>query len=131
MADTGEELGVRIATAAESNDIAVASSIIREGEFIVFQQLDPESGEIELDEQGNFSVVLAEIDEETAVVCFTDEAAAQLFASEIADEVPEGHDLPAVMLDGNSLLDGLPEDCGLLINPGSETECYFPPGCWE
>lgn len=125
------DVGDLIAAAADSNDLLVAVSIIRSGDFIVFQQVDPENGEVEEDEEGNFSVMLAEVDEDTAVVCFSNEDAAANFAAEIADDLPEGQELPSVVLPGEILLDGLPSDCGLLINPGAESECYFPPGCFE
>ncbi len=125
------DLGGPIAEAAEANDATVAASIIRSGQFILLQQIDMESGEIEEDEDGNFSVVLAEVDEDTAVVCFTNYTAVSNFAAEIAGEIPEGHELPAVVLEGGDLLDGLPADCGLLVNPGEDTESYFPPGCFE
>ncbi|MEZ6136590.1 MAG: SseB family protein [Pirellulaceae bacterium] len=125
------DLGGLICDAAEADDAAVAASIIRSGQFILLQQVDFESGEVEEDEEGNFSVVLAEVEDDTAVVCFTNSAAVSNFAAEIAEDIPEGRELPAVVLEGNDLLDGLPEDCGLLINPGEETECYFPPGCFE
>ena len=127
------DLGGLIADAAEANDATVAENIIRSGEFIVFQQIDMESGEVEEDEEGNFSVVLAEVDEELAVVCFSNQAAADAFAQEIGDDLPEGQELPAIMMDGNMLIDGLPEDCGLLVNPGTDFESFFPPGCflWE
>ncbi len=124
------DLGGLIADAAESDDAALAEQIIRSGQFIVLQQIDMESGDIEEDDDGNFSVVLAEVDEETAVVCFSNEAAVSHFVNEIIQDLPEGRSLPAVTLDGHSLLDGLPGDCGLLVNPGSELECYFPPGCF-
>lgn len=130
--DSGDaELGVLIAAAAESNDAAVAATIIRGGEFIVLQQINMESGDIEVDDEGNFSVVLAEVDDDTAVVCFTTNDAVDNFRVEIAANLPVGRELPAVILDGDSLLDGLPEDCGLLVNPGAESECYFPPGCMD
>lgn len=125
------DLGGLIADAAEANDAGVAESIIRSGEFIVFQQIDVESGEVEQDDEDNFSVVLAEVDEELAVVCFSTQDAADNFAKEIAEELPEGRELPAVLMDGNMLLDGLPEDCGLLVNPGTDNESYFPPGCFD
>ncbi|MCA9133035.1 MAG: hypothetical protein KDA45_07760 [Planctomycetales bacterium] len=129
------DLGGLIADAAEANDAATVEGIIRNGEFILFQQVDMESGEVEEDSDGNFSVVLAEVDDDLAVVCFSNAEAAKLFAHEIADDLPEGQELPSVTLDGNTLLDGLPEDCGLLLNPSTDTECYFPPGCfteeWE
>lgn len=124
------DLGGLIADAAEANDATVAENIIRSGEFIIFQQIDLESGEIEQDDEGNFSVVLAEVDDELAVVCFSNQEAADLFAKEIGSDLPEGRELPAVTMDGNMLIDGLPEDCGLLVNPGTENESFFPPGCF-
>jgi hypothetical protein len=65
------QLGVEIAAAAETNDASKAEELIRANEFIVLQQIDLETGEIEVDEEDNFSVVLAEVDEDMAVVCFT------------------------------------------------------------
>jgi hypothetical protein len=124
------DLGGLIADAAEANDATVAENIIRSGEFIVFQQIDMESGEVEEDGEGNFSVVLAEVDEELAVVCFSSQEAANVFAQEIGEDLPEGRELPAVMMDGNMLIDGLPEDCGLLVNPGTDNESFFPAGCF-
>ncbi len=125
------DLGGLIADAAEANDATVAENIIRSGEFIVFQQIDVESGEVEEDGEGNFSVVLAEVDEELAVVCFSNQEAADQFAIEIGEDLPEGTELPAVMMGGDMLIDGLPEDCGLLVNPGTDNESFFPPGCFE
>ena len=124
------DLGGLIADAAEANDATVAENIIRSGEFIIFQQIDLESGDVEQDEEGNFSVVLAEVDDELAVVCFSNQEAADLFAKEIGNDLPEGRELPAVTMDGNMLIDGLPEDCGLLVNPGTDNESFFPPGCF-
>lgn len=126
--DTRADLGGLIADAADEQDAETASSIIRGGEFIVLQQIDPESGESEEIDDGDISVVLAEWEDETAVVCFSKMQFATDFTQEISGEIPEGHDLPTIILDGISLLEGLPEDCGLLLNPGAETECYFPPG---
>ena len=125
------DLGGLIADAAEANDATVAENIIRSGEFIVFQQIDMESGEVEEDDDGNFSVVLAEVDDELAVVCFSSQEAADNFAQEIGEDLAEGQELPAVMMDGNMLIDGLPEDCGLLVNPGTDNESFFPPGCFQ
>ncbi len=126
------DLGGLIADAADAHDAAVAASIIRSGEFIVLQQIDVEHGESEEAAEGNFSVVLAEMEgDENAVVCFSHPDFVEHFVEEISDEIPLGRELPAVMLDGESLLDGLPSDCGLLLNPGAETECYFPPGFLE
>lgn len=124
-----DEVSQRLHSAASSQDVAVAASLIRDSNFIVFKQIDPEKEVDEpVDDGGSFSVVLAEIDEDMAVVCFSQQAAAEDFARDIADDMPTGRELPAIALDGDALLDGLPDDCGLLLNPGSDVECYFPPG---
>jgi SseB protein N-terminal domain len=125
------QLGVEIADAAETNEASKAEELIRANEFIVLQQIDLETGEIEVDEEDNFSVVLAEVDEDMAVVCFTSLTAAESFMDEVCEELTGGTRLPAVVLEGNQLLDGLPEGIGLLINPTTEQECYFPPSCFE
>ena len=126
-ADTDDVVGEALVMAHEENDIGAAHRIIRSNEFMVLQQFDPETGEVNENDDGSFNVVLVEVEEDTAVVAFTQEKFASEFLHDVQDELPEIENYPAVMLDGNALLDGLPEDCGLLINPGAPTECYFPP----
>ncbi|HAC90105.1 MAG TPA: hypothetical protein DCF63_05650, partial [Planctomycetaceae bacterium] len=46
-----KQLGEEIAGAAEANDPARAEELIRANEFIVLQQIDLETGEIEVDEE--------------------------------------------------------------------------------
>lgn len=128
---TDDVVGEALATAAEEGDVDEVLRIIRENDFVVLQQFDPESGEVNENEDGSFNVVLVEIEEDTAVVVFTHEKFAGEFLREVGEELPDAEHYPAVMLDGNTLLDGLPGDCGLFINPGAPTECYFPPGFAE
>lgn len=128
---SGSELSQQILSAIEAENIDLVESAIRGGEFILFQQVDPESGEVEEDAEGNFSVVIAELEEHSAVVCFTDPDIATNFVNEVVDDLPVGQSLPSVILDGDVLLDGLPEDCGLLLNPTSDEECFFPPGTFQ
>ncbi len=123
-----DEIGQKIIEAIDAEDIVLVESIIRENEFILFQQIDPETGEVDEDDDGNFSVVIAEMEEDSAVVCFTSKEIAENFVEEAVQDLPEGGELPAVMLTGDDVLDGLPPDCGLLLNPTSEGECFFPPG---
>lgn len=126
-----EDLGPSLANAAQLDDSVLAATVIRGGNFIVFQQIDTETGQGARDNEGGFSVVLAAVEEDTAVVCFSNPTAAEGFVADIADSIPAGRELPSVVLDGNTLLNGLPSDCGLLVNPGADTECYFPPGCFD
>ncbi len=131
MTEHDEDLGEKIVAAIDANDPVLLESLFRNGEFILYQQIDTETGTIDEDDEGNFSVVLAELEDSVAVVCFTNSAVADNFVETQITDLPEGTVLPSVMVDGESLLDGLPEDCGLLLNPASEAECYFPPGSFE
>jgi hypothetical protein len=124
-------LGSEIAEAAEENDAVTAEQLIRSHEMIVLQRIDPETGQVEFDEDDNFSVVLAEVDEDIAVVCFSNFTAASSFMDSVCEDLTGGSRLPAVVLDGNELLDGLPESVGLLVDPTTENESYFPPGCFS
>jgi SseB protein N-terminal domain len=124
-------LGIEIADAADQNDAGKAEQLIRANEFIVLQQIDLETGETDIDEDGNFSVVLADIEEDKAVVCFTRLSAADNFMDEVCEELTGGARLPTVVLEGDQLLDGLPDGIGLLFNPTTEEECYFPPSCFQ
>lgn len=121
-------IGEALALAFEEGEIAAVDIIIRKHDFLVLQQFNPETGEVDENDDGSFNVVLVEVDEESAVVAFTQEKLASEFLADVEDELPHAENYPAIMLDGNTLLDGLPEDCGLLINPGAPTECYLPPG---
>ena len=125
------QLGVEIADAADANDASRAEELIRGHDFIVLQEIDPETGEAMMDEDDRFSVVLAEVDEDMAVVCFTSMSAAENFMNEVCDELTGGTRLPTIVLEGDELLDGLPDGIGLLINPTTEEECYFSPSCFE
>lgn len=125
------DLGGLIADAADDDDAVTAEKIIRSGAFVVLQQIEEEGVQAPDEDSDQFSVVLAEVEEELAVVCFSNAESVPAFIEHIAEDIPVGGDLPPVLLDGNDLLDGLPGDCGLLLNPGTDTECYFPPGCLE
>ena len=124
-------IGDALVMAHEQGDLTEVHRIIRSHDFMVLQQFDPETGEVSENEDGSFNVVLVEVEEDAAVVAFTQEKFAAEFLHDVEDDLPDAENYPAVMLDGNALLDGLPEDCGLLINPGAQTECYFPPGVEE
>lgn len=131
MTEHEEDLGEKIIAAIDANDPVLLESLFRGGEFILYQQIDTETGSIDEDDEGNFSVVLAELEDSVAVVCFTSSEIADNFVQTQVTDLPEGAVLPSVMVDGESLLEGLPEDCGLLLNPASERECFFPPGSFD
>ncbi|MEM7478199.1 MAG: SseB family protein [Planctomycetota bacterium] len=123
------QLGQILAEAIEDDKLDIVLQKLAEAEIIVLQQIDEETGESVADEHGDVNVVLAEMDEGIAVVCFTDESYADKFSEVFADRIPVT--CPRVAVTGGSLLASMPEDCGLLINSGSEHECYLSPAFFE
>ncbi len=124
-------LGSQIAQAAEEDNAAKAEELIRTGEFIVLQMVDTDQCEAEMQEGEEFSVLLAEVEEDLAVICFTDSASAESFMDQVCDDLTGGERMPANTISGDQLLDELPETVGLLVNPTTEDECYFPPSCFR
>lgn len=128
------ELGHLIADAANADDPVVAESLIRGSDFILLKQIDEDEPLPSDDEDdAEFAVVLAEMEDldEEAVICFTTQSAADDFTQALDIDLPPGIELPALPVDGESLLNGLPVEVGLLVNPGTEDECYFPAGCFS
>lgn len=125
--EISDPLGDELAEAMATGKFSEVDRVIRANDFLLLQQFNPETGEVELSEDGSFHVVLVEVDDTTAVVAFTQDQYASEFLNDVQEELPEAEEFPAVVLDGNTLLDGLPEECGLLVNPGMETECYLSP----
>lgn len=124
-------LGSQIALAAEEDDAEKAETLIRANEFLVLQMLETDECEGELHEEEQFAVLLAEVEDDLAVVCFSDSTSAENFMDQVCDDLAGGQRLPAVLIDGNQLLDELPESIGLLVNPTTGDECYFPPSCFD
>ena len=127
-----DELGFKICQASENSDYDTAQEIILGGVFYLLQEIDLEEGVPAEDENGECAVLLATVeDDETAVICFTDDAAIDPFIEAINEELPEGLEMPILEVDGTTLLEGLPQSCGLLVNPEADSQCYFPPGVFN
>ena len=119
-------LGQKLAEAIAADELEAIHLHLAQAEIIVLQQIDEQTGESVTDEDGEVNVVLAEMDEGIAVVCFTDETYVDRFREVFQDRIPEK--CPRVIVTGESLITSMPEECGLLINSGSEHECFLPSG---
>lgn len=72
------------------------------------------------------SALVVETEEFPAVVAFMDSDAAQHFVDSISDQI-EGESVDLFEVDGDSLLQPMSEDFGLLINPESEDAVMIEP----
>ncbi len=129
------DLGGLVYDACDNEDYATAERILRSGMIYVLHQIDEASPEMpdmeDEDSEAEFNVVVAEADGIVAMMCFTALEHVDAFLDSISDELPEDFEIPVVGMDGNTLMDGLPDDMGLLVNASTELECFFPPGIWE
>ncbi|RMF38982.1 MAG: hypothetical protein D6753_14840 [Planctomycetota bacterium] len=128
------DLGGLVFDACGQEDYETAERILRSGMIYVLHQIDESSPDMpdleDEDAEAEFNVVVAEADGVIAIMCFTALEHVDAFLDSISEELPEDFEIPVVGMDGNTLIDGLPDDMGLLVNAGTELECFFPPGVW-
>ncbi|GIW96763.1 MAG: hypothetical protein KatS3mg111_0096 [Pirellulaceae bacterium] len=126
------DFGGLVLDAAREEDFETAEKILRSSMLYVLNQID-EDADVEFDDEegGEFNLVIAESDDEVALICFTSPDHVENFLDSISEELPEDYEIPVIAMSGSMLLDGLPEDFGLLVNPNTDLECFFPAGIWQ
>ncbi|MCA9192428.1 MAG: hypothetical protein KDB03_11725 [Planctomycetales bacterium] len=117
------DLGELIAECAETDNWDQMQELFESNVFFVLHRPGQESDEIEL--------ALIDVEDELAIVSFTNAEFADSFQRELAEEIEDFEPLAILPIDGQTLLAGMFSDGGLLLNPGTEFEVYFPPGYFE
>jgi hypothetical protein len=109
-------LGVLI-QAITNDDVQAIEQWVMEGRFFC----------IGLDDQDeSVSALIVETEEFPALVAFTSADSAKAFAESIVDEVED--EMVQLEVDGQSLIQLMSDELGLLINPESEDEVMLEPG---
>jgi excinuclease UvrABC helicase subunit UvrB len=80
----------------------------------------------EEDEEGS-GALTAEIDGEDALVVFTNETLAGQFVKEQEDLFEDSEEVEGLVVDGEALLEYLPEGFGMLIDPEVEESAMIEP----
>lgn len=125
-----DPIGQQIVDAVDADDFDLIEHLIRTNDLIFFHEVNPETGEVEMDEEG-FNVMAVSVEGEEALLCFTDVSIVDHFIEHGFEETSDEGEVPTVKIQGNSVLDELPPDLGILLNATSEGELYFPPGVFE
>ncbi len=92
-------------------------------EFILINVSDEE----EEDEDEQMGALTAELEDFDVLVAFTSEQAAAHFVEAMADLFEDQDDVTGFVVEGDSLLEYLPENYGLLLNAESENSQIVDP----
>ena len=117
-ADSPGPVDPALSAAVEARDAAKLRELILDGEFIL---INIQSDEEDDDDEEAMGALTAEIDELPALVTFTSERHAGAFVGAMGDLFEDSEEVQGFLVDGDALLEYLPEDYGLLVNPETDS----------
>lgn len=109
--------------AVSERDAGSLIARILEREFVLLST----SRSDEVDD-GNIGAITALLDDMEVLVVFSDEREAGNFVQENGDAFESDEDVDGVVVDGDALLDYLPDGYGMMLDPDSETAIVIEPG---
>lgn len=108
--------------AVSAGDLPKLRETLLTGEFVLLSTSKSEDNEEE-----NVGALTAEIDEFEVLVAFTSEANAESFVREMGELFSEDESVDGVVVEGQAMLDYLPDGYGLLIDPELESTSVLDP----
>ncbi|TWU35955.1 SseB family protein [Novipirellula artificiosorum] len=100
--------------AINDRDASTIRSLLLQLQFVLINIEDDE------DDDESMGALTAEIEGEEVLVAFTSEENAGIFVEEMGDMFTDEDEVQGFVVDGETLLEYLPEDFGLLLNPETE-----------
>ena len=116
MSESPEPLESKLAGAIEQRDAVLVRQLFETAEFVLLTMSDEEDGD---DEEGA-NVFSTDLDGMDLLVAFTNEQAAGDFVHSMEDIYEEGDEIEGYVLDGDALLQYMPPEHGLYLNPESD-----------
>ena len=115
MSESTETLESKLTEAVDQRDALLVRQLIDGAEFVLLTLPD----DADDDEEGA-NVFSTDIDGMELLVAFTNEHAAGDFVNSMEDLFEEGEEVEGYVLDGDALLQYMPPEYGLLLNPESD-----------
>jgi hypothetical protein len=112
----------KLFAAIDERDAAQVRSLILANEFVLISISDGED-----DDDENVGALTAEIGDFDVLVAFTSEENAGVFVGEMGELFEEEEGVDGVVVDGEALLEYLPDGFGLLLNPEVEDASIVDP----
>ncbi len=114
MNESTETLESKLTDAVDQRDALLVRQLVNEAEFVLLTLPDEED-----DEEGA-NVFSTDLDGMELLVAFTNEQAAGDFVNSMEDIFEDGEEVEGYVLDGDALLQYMPPEYGLLLNPESD-----------
>lgn len=112
----------KLQSAIADQDIERIRAWILDQEFVL---INVRTGEEE-DEEDAVGVLTAEIEGEDVWVAFSSEPLAGEFVEAMPDMFEQNEEIEGYVVDGDALLEYIPEDVGLLLDPESDNTFVLP-----
>jgi hypothetical protein len=109
-----------LVTAINDRDASTLRQRITDAEFIVISIEDDEA----VEEDEALSALTAEIEDQPVLVAFTSEQHAGRFVREKGDMFEEDSEIQGFLVAGEALIEYLPEEYGMLLNPESDDALF-------
>ena len=108
--------------AVTQQDAIQLRALIVGSEFVLLSTTKSEQ-----DEDGNIGAITAEIGDIEVLVVFSNEQTAGHFVHESGDLFEEDEEVDGIVIEGNALLDYLPDGFGILLDPDSDEAIVIEP----
>jgi hypothetical protein len=108
--------------AVSERDTSQLRSLLIGGEFVLLSTTRNEQ-----DDDGNIGAITAEIGDIDVLVVFTSEQSAGHFVHESGDLFEEDEEVDGIVVEGDALLDYLPDGFGILLDPESDGALVIEP----
>jgi hypothetical protein len=116
MSESTESLESKLADAIEQRDAVLVRQLFDTAEFVLLTVSDEEDDE----EEEGANVFSTDVDGMDLLVAFTNEQAAGDFVRSMEEIYEEGDEIEGYVLDGDALLDYMPPEHGVFLNPESD-----------
>ena len=119
MSDSSEKT-TQLMAAIEERDAATIHSLVMKMEFVL---INIRSGEDDED----VTTLTADVDDFDVIVAFTSEKLAGDFVKSMDEIFDDAESVDGIVVEGETMLDYLPEEIGLLINPEDDDSAVVDP----
>lgn len=106
-------LVANIVAAVEARDTSTLLQLIVAQQFVLISVTD----QADADDEEAMGAITAEVNDDEVLVAFTSEPLASEFVESMSDMFDEGDQIQGFIVEGDALLEYLPDDFGLLLNP--------------
>ncbi len=107
--------------AMDGHDPAAIARVLLARQFTLIREWDDSVGE---DEMG---AMILEVDDFPALAAFTSLECAGNFAAATPELIGDDGSVPGFVVDGQALLEYLPDGFGLILNPQTDDQCHVLP----